>query len=1790
MPVLPGISLLDLFVPPAAAANTSDRSLASCELPAALVRHVAQHGAQSGALADTLFVAAWVLLQHQWRGVGEVVLCEQAHTGPREAHWVTTRHALAADMTVADWLHEVDTTRRALPSVAADAVSAVRDAADSLWLGTDSQLSAVTVPGDAPVALGLRSAPGPQLFIDFASTLLDLEQAEAVLAAVVRTAEDLLGTLDGRLRDVDTLGAAQSRRLLIEWNPPLSPHDPSLTVHSLFSRQAELHGDATALVCKGERMSYRELERRSSLMAARIRAAGVAPGAVVCIALERSAEAIVVLLGILKAGAAYLPVDTSYPAERLAFMLGDAAVSLVVTTSAHRSAFPATVPTLLVDTPQTEPSEPLHATQDPAGGQTLAYIMYTSGSTGTPKGIEICHHSIIRLVIDAKYVKLSPSQTMLHAAPLGFDASTLEIWGPLLNGGRCVLHDEELPTASGLGRTIRSEGVTTAWLTAALFNAVVDDDPVHLRGLEQLLIGGEALSVPHVRRALDALPEMSLINGYGPTECTTFTATYRIPRELPAQTRSIPIGRPITDTPVYVLSPSMQPVPVGLVGELYVGGRGLARGYLRRDDLTAERFIASPFGAPGDRLYRTGDLVRYLSDGNIEFIGRADGQVKVRGFRIEVGEIEAALSSHPAVKASAVVAAKDAAGNARLVAYLVANQAEVPTPELRSYLAERLPEFMVPAAYVWMAAFPITANGKLDRRALPLPSAERPDLAEPYQQPVDDAERRVCAAFAEVLGIDRVGRVDNFFELGGNSLLVLKVLSRLERDGATRLSTNTFFRQPTAAALARELSAGAADVSVDARRLSHRTNGPRQLDQEPIAVIAMAGRFPGARDVEQFWDNLCAGRDTITFFKDGELDPGLPASLTSDPCYVKARGVIDDVDMFDASFFGISPREAELMDPQQRVFMELCWECLERGGHAPDASTGPVGVFAGMYNATYFQRHVMYRPDLIEKLGEFQVMLANEKDYIATRIANRLNLTGPAVSVHTACSTSLVAVAQAFASLRAGQCDMALAGGSSINCPPRSGYLFQDGSMLSPDGRTRSFDAQAQGTVFSDGATVVLLKRLSDALADGNTVHAVIRGVAVNNDGRDKASFTAPSVDGQAAVVAAAHDAAGVDPRSVSYVETHGTATPLGDPVEVEALTRAFRRHTEDTGFCRIGSLKSNVGHMVIAAGAAGVIKTALSLSTEQLPPSIHYDTPNPKIAFPDSPFIVNDRLTPWPRSQQPRRAGVSGFGVGGTNAHVVMEEAPTIEPSSAAVGPQLLQLSAKTRAALDTMAAQLADHLAAHPQLNLADVAHTLQVGRSRFAHRLCVVSDSAEHAAAALRSADDPLRATRSLGAAVPALVWLFPGQGSQYAGMGRGLYAHDPAFRSAFDECIAALQPVLAFDLKARMFDGAADALVATGTTQPATFCLEYALAQSWLARGARPAALIGHSVGEFVAAVLAGVMELADAARLVAKRGAMMQALPAGSMLSVRLSADKLLPLLPNELSLAAENGPTACVVAGPTADVDAWRAKLEGDGIAVRMLQTSHAFHSSMMDPAVAPFEAEVRKVALSAPRTPIVSTLTGTWLTADDATDPHYWARHLREPVRFSPAVRTALAQHESAFVEMGPRGTLSTLVRQHVNAGEGAPVAVASLADTPEAEATQLTLAHGQLWTLGIELPVSAATPSHGRRRIRLPSYPFERKRFWIDAGRGPLTATNASSPTVNAPTAGVPEARAAMPLNVSSPTTTMSTTLPTPAASRRPQLVTRLRALFEDVAGTDLDASDTAVSFVELGLDSLT
>ena len=873
-----------------------------------------------------------------------------------------------------------------------------------------------------------------------------------------------------------------------------------------------------------------------------------------------------------------------------------------------------------------------------------------------------------------------------------------------------------------------------------------------------------------------------------------------------------------------------------------------------------------------------------------------------------------------------------------------------------------------------------------------------------------------------------------------------------------------------------------------------------------IAIIGLHGRFPGAGSVEEFWANLVAGRETISFFSDAELTAsGLdPAALRRAGHYVPARGVLKDAECFDAGFFGIHPKEAEVMDPQHRVFLEACWEALERAGYAPGRIQQIVGIYAGATFNTYYLHALHPRPELRELVGHEQVMLGNEKDYLATRVAYKLNLKGPAISLNTACSSSLVAVCQACQSLSTYQCDLALAGGVSVRAPQQEGYFHQEGNIASPDGHTRTFDATAKGTVFSNGVTIVVLKRLAEAVADGDKIYAVIKGSALNNDGSQRVSFGAPGVEGQSEVVTLAQEIAGVEADSISYIEAHGTATPIGDPIEVAALTKAFRRGTKRKQFCALGSVKSNVGHLDAAAGTAGLIKTALALDHHLLPPSLHFENPNPKLDLENSPFFVNSSLREWKSDNgSPLVAGVSSFGTGGTNAHIVVEEAPRVEPSGQSRPWQLLLLSAKTPEALESATRNLAAHLRGQPEANLADVAYTLQVGRSEFIHRRAVLCQTVAEAIALLEKPDTRKVFTGRQELKEPPVVFMFPGQGAQYVNMGAEVYRQERVFREAVDQCAQILQPILGADLRDVLFaqggdeEAASEKLRQTRFTQPALFTVEYALAQLWMAWGVKPAAMTGHSVGEYVAGCLAGVFSLEDALMLVARRAELVQAQAPGSMLAVRLPEPEVRPLLNGGLSIAAINSPSLCVVSGPDEAVAKLEQQMTERGVASKALHTSHAFHSAMMDPVVAPFTDLLRKTRQRAPQIPYVSNVTGQWITTEEATSPEYWAGHVRQTVRFSDGAGELLKDPRRILLEVGPGQTLLQLVRQHPDRKAEQPV-VSTLGGSRDQELPNLLASVGRLWLAGAALDWQGFYESERRQRIVLPTYPFERKRCW--------------------------------------------------------------------------------------------
>jgi acyl transferase domain-containing protein len=869
-----------------------------------------------------------------------------------------------------------------------------------------------------------------------------------------------------------------------------------------------------------------------------------------------------------------------------------------------------------------------------------------------------------------------------------------------------------------------------------------------------------------------------------------------------------------------------------------------------------------------------------------------------------------------------------------------------------------------------------------------------------------------------------------------------------------------------------------------------------------IAVIGMDARVPGAANVNEFWEVLRGGVETTKF--DGD-----PQVLGPGAAHVKAAPLLDGVDMFDAQFFNVNPREAEMMDPQVRLFLETAWTALESANCDPKQFNGRIGVYGSAQPSSYLTMNLQKNADMMSGGGggPSTLVLLNDRDSVSLLASYKLDLTGPSITVQTFCSSSLVAVHLACQSLLNGESDVALAGGVTINLGLKYGYVYLEGGMLSADGHTRSFDERAGGTVFGNGVGIVVLKRLNDAIADGDTVHAVIRGTAINNDGAQKGGYTAPSVIGQSKAIAEAMAIAQVHPETIGYVEAHGTATAIGDPIEVEALTRAFRSGTQKTGYCGLGSVKTNFGHLDRAAGVISLIKTVLSLEHAQIPASLHFEKPNPRIDFENSPFRVNTTLKDWTTDGGPRRAGVSALGVGGTNAHAILEEAPEREPSGPSRPSQLLVISARTESALGKATEQLIAHLKANPAENLADIANTLRIGRRRFEHRRIVACSSVPEAIEMLEALRAQKVFTAYSQAASRPVVFMFSGQGSQYVNMTRGLYESEPVYKQHLDDCCVRLKPHLGVDLRDLIFceagkePAAAERLNQTAIAQPALFAVEYSLAQLWMAWGIKPQAMLGHSVGEYVAAQLAGVLSLDDALALVAERGRLMQALPGGSMLAVPMPIADVEPLVREPLSIAAVNGPALCVVSGPTPEIQALEELLQQRDVPCTRLHTSHAFHSSMMTPMLGEFEQRLRRTTLNAPTIPYVSNLTGTWITGDQATDPKYWTDHLRQAVRFSDGVRTLWSDPDRILLEVGPGSTLSGLAKQH--AAPNGPEVTLSTTRHPRDVQNDLwyaLTALGRLWIAGANPDWNAFVEGEARNRVTLPTYPYERERYWVE------------------------------------------------------------------------------------------
>lgn len=1560
------------------------------------------------------------------------------------------------------------------------------------------------------------------------------------------------------------------------------------SIQELFLQSVKNNSDKIAIKFDSNVITYKELDNISNQFAIKI-LKQINPKSVVGIAIKRSVDLIASVLGVIKSGCTCLPLDLSYPAERLKFMIKDAQPQIILTNRQSKiESLGLSVPKIYVEEIGKKSVTKFKSIQ--TSSEDLIYIIYTSGSTGKPKGIKMPHR-VIENLIDWQNNVSTPGQfRTLQFAPISFDVSFQEIFSALTSGGTLILTDEETRRDPlRLVELIINEKVERIFLPyIALQNlaeASIIKDYTKFN-LKHIITAGEQLIItPQIRKFFESQPGAILHNQYGPSE-THVATSYILHDKVGNWSLLPPIGKAISNTIVLLLDENQKEVLPGEVGEIYIGGACVSKGYLHREELTSARFVRL-LDHPDKTFYKTGDLGKINSSGQIEFLGRADNQIKLYGYRIELGEIENIILQYPGLS-SCAVALKEFHNSKSLVAYLCVKGNDFDVNSLKTFLQKNLPDYMLPKFYVIQDSLPVTPSGKIDKAALPLPSEISQTIKDSNQTQtlIDEIEDKLIKVWKEILNVDDIKLNDNFFDLGGDSILLGRLQIRIKQNLGEEISVVDLFTYPTIAQLRKFISIKRNLIRQKTKDISNLIK-PSSSD---IAIIGIAGRYPKAKTIKEFWENLVNGIEAISFFSDDELEIIPNSNPDSELKFVKARGVLEDAEKFDAEFFGFNPKEASIMDPQHRVFLECCWNALEDSGYVPEKFNGSIGIFAGSSLNTYLIYNILSDRNKQEELAnsyqiaDYTTLTGNDNGFLTTKVAYKLGLKGPAINVQTACSTSLVAIGQAYQSLVTGQCDMALAGGVSISFPQKRGYYFVDGSIGSVDGHCKPFDADATGTVFSSGAGVVVLKRLDDAIRDGDSIYAVIKSVALNNDGSDKAGYMTPSIDGQTEVILKAQQIAGVNPETIKYIETHGTGTPVGDPIEVTALEKAFRISTDKKQFCGIGSVKSNVGHTDAAAGVTGFIKTALALKHRTIPPTLHFKKPNPRFNFSKSPFYVVDKLIRIEENSYPVRAAVSAFGVGGTNAHAILEEFIDNETKSNEQSKkQLLIVSAKNENSLKANATVLADYLLSNPNDNLNDIAFTLQEGRKEFEWRQFVIASDSAEAEKLLRNAVGAnLNKSKVNFNERNHLVFMFPGQGAQYVNMGKGLYNNESLFKHTVDECSEILKPHLDLDIRELLFpeiinENSAKKLEQTVYTQPSLFIIEYALAKLFISYGIKPNSMIGHSVGDYVAACFADVFSLEDALFILSKRAKLMQQQKPGSMLSVRSSEEEIKKILDNDIAIAAINSPNLIVLSGETERIKLFSEKLNKMKIENRILFTSHAYHSQMMEPAIEPFVKEFQNINLNKPSAPFISSLTGTWITDEQATDPNFWAAQLRNTVRFSDGIKELQKANNLILIEVGPGRALTTMASQHKK--ESGKQTVITTLTQPNEDADDLTNflnAIGKLWLNGVKINWKNFHKGKNRKRLHLPGYQFDRKSYWIEPPKKNPVKKNIDK--------GITDSAVQLTNKEK-----VKKVIQGEAMTRKEYISGILKEILEELSGINKSELDETKTFLELGFDSL-
>ncbi len=1973
----------------------------------------------------------------------------------------------------------------------------------------------------------------------------------------------------------------------------------------LIKHYAAYTPHATAIIYNNQQVSYAELDEQSASLAKYLQNSGVQRGDFVAIHLARSIELIVAIIAIQKAGAAYVPIDINYPKDRVAFMVQDAQVKVVLTQTVYQENIPNQQTNIIClnkawRTIQTTNTNDFQLINEPTD---LAYMIYTSGSTGQPKGVMISHENVFHQLEGQQNIAPNRIHKMLLTCSISFDVSVLTIFWTFYQGAILVIpkQDEEKDIAQ-LANTIASEEISHILTLPSLLTLILEQaNPKQLQSLQLINVSGEVCPTSLVQKHEVILPNCQLYNLYGPTEATVNCTYFKIPKGFAAA--KVPIGKPIDNYTIFILDKNLQQVEGEAVGEIYIGGTKevVGKGYWNRPKLSAERFIKNPFSAThgGTALYKTSDLARWMPDGNIEFLGRVDFQVKFNGYRIELGEIETAIGQYEKIKENVVLLKmQQNISVQKLVAYTtIHGDKHIDVSNIKSFIGDKLPSYMIPANFIVLDKMPLTPNGKIDRKALPEPPNSRPNLAQAYQAPKGQLEIKLAQQWETLLQINPIGRNDKFFELGGNSIQAAQFIGALQKELNTSIFVTTIFDNPTITAYAKMLEkeyfkelaeherfvksptfsnskkssfstevrftkserfsksevlnlsefkkyipklskfdstkeknppaifilapprsgtsllslmlaghpdliafnelkllgfhtlqeqniayqgkfslwqegairavmalknctadeaksiihdfeqkgyttkafyqqlqawaspqiivdktpAYALDINIlqkikeefanpifihlvrhpyamvnsfekyhldqvlylkehdyTAKELgelvwqeSHQNileflkdipksqqfqlryedlvQQPEQIiqalcaqtglafhpnlltpyqnieqkaidgihkasrsmsdsnllkfksinakkseewkavtkdnflsdlswqlaaklgypvlnkasspqpppkgekvrasskfstknqyhtdaNQEPIdlaskgnktlgqkinlssnpstnstdiAIIGMSCRVPGANTLHEFWTNLVNGTDVSQTVTIKDLTKaGLDTNLLNQSSYVARKFSLDNLDCFDASFFGYHPKEAELMDPQHRVLLEVAYAALENAGYNPYEYEGNIGIFGGVARNSYFSNNIATHPDLLKSAGEYLDTLGSEKTFAISRIAYQLNLKGPAVNVQTACSSSGTAIHLACQSILSGDSDMVLVGGGRIQSELTAGYNYVEGGPLSPDGYIRAFDADAKGMIRGNGMVSIVLKKLDKAITDKDHIWAVIKGTAVNNDGADKIGFTAPSAKGQAGAITKALTKANLTANDIDYIEAHGTGTILGDPIEVAGLTEAFKESTNQKQFCAIGSVKTAIGHLEAGSCVAGIIKTALALTYELLPPSLNFEKPNPQIDFANSPFYVNAQLQRWEREARIRRAGISSFGLGGTNAHVILEEAPNQLQPQSQLQPQnsnskgkyqLLLLSAKNETVLKEQASNLVAYLERKSDVSLANVGYTLATGRAAFNFRSTklLLGDQNRQ----LSSSDNYRKALQKVSLQDVPITFLFPGGGAQYLSMAKGLYTEYPHFQKQVDYCINFLKKEENLDIKALLFPPenadlvALKAKIEQPTNALATlFTIEYALAKLWQFWGIQPSQMIGHSMGEYTAACIAGVFSLEDGLRLVTLRGRLFENLTtAGGMLSVALSPTEVEPFLTTDTSISVINKPDNCVISGTVEAINQLQKSLTDKNIETSRIHIKVAAHSPQIDPIIREFKAFLETIDFQAPSIPIISNLDGQWAKSKEITTPQYWINHLRQTVRFSDGLTTLFQQENIVLLEVGPGQTLATFARQHPTKNKSHFI-YSSIRHPKETthDVAFILKTLGQLWCNGVTINWENYYQYLAPTKVPLPTYPFERKRYWIEpisVGSRQLAVGSQQSAVTQLSELCHHEQLTISNHQKTTIYETLSTPIITATIDRKGHLVGLIKEILFELSGLEPEEMESNSTFLELGFDSL-